>query len=183
MQFSTLFLASLPFLALAAPATLPKRQFPAQPNPNEDITAAAAAWLQDTGFVSSFLDFATSTFPAAPPNLLANAASAVGAELDELNHKKILDAFFVTNAAVPNPDIVAANDVLVNQFKFQMVVDGLMNITATGNLDIVAIINANRCANVLPAIDAYFNAVAVATGQPTFFPAIRPAACGGAFHG
>jgi hypothetical protein len=71
-----------------------------------------------TGFVSFFLDFAVSTFPNPPPNLVANAAQARGAELDEVNLT-----------------------------------------------DIAATINANRCANVLPAIDVYFNAVAVATGQ------------------
>jgi hypothetical protein len=177
MQFSTIFLAVLPALALAAPATLPKRQFPAQPNPNEDITMAAGAWLQDTGFVSSFLDFAVSTFPNPPPNLAANAAQALGAELDEVNHKMILDNFFV-NTLTPNQDVVNACNVLVTQGTFPAVVNRLIDIVATGNLTDVATINANRCANVLPAIDVYFHAVAIATGTG-FTPAIRPAACGG----
>ena len=178
MQFSTSFLAVFPVLALAAPATLPKRQFPAQPNVNEDITMAASAWLQDTGFVSSFLDFAVSTSPNPPLNLVVNAAQALGAELDELNHKTILDNFFVNNTLTPNQDVVNAYNVLVTQGTFRKVVNGLLDIAATGNLADVAAINANRCANVLPAIDVYFNAVSVATGQAGFVPAIRPAACG-----
>ncbi|KAF8850447.1 hypothetical protein BDZ45DRAFT_696768 [Acephala macrosclerotiorum] len=102
MQFSTLFVAVFPALALAAPATLSKRQFQAQPNLNDDITMAAIAWFQDTGLVSSFLDFAVSTFPNPPPNLAVKAAQALGAELDELNHKTILDNFFINNTLAPN---------------------------------------------------------------------------------
>jgi hypothetical protein len=139
---------------------------------------AASAWLQDTGFVSSFLDFAVSTFPNPPTNLGPNAAQALGAELDELNHKTILDNFFV-NTLTPNQDVVNAYNVLVTQGTFRQVVTGLADIAVTGNLADVATINANRCANVLPAIDVYFNAVAVATGQTSFSGAIRPAACGG----
>ncbi|CZR63083.1 uncharacterized protein PAC_12980 [Phialocephala subalpina] len=177
MQFSTLFLAVFPALALAAPATLPKRQFPAQPNTNEDITMAAAAWFQDTFFVSTFFDYAVSTSPNPPFNLGANAAQALSAELDELNHKTILDNFFV-NTTTPNPDVVNAYNVLVTQGNFQQVVIGLADIATTGNLANVMTISTNRCAFVLPAIDVYFNAVAAATGQSLPLAA-RPLACGG----
>lgn len=174
MQFSTRFLAVFPALTLAAPATLPKRQFPAWLNLNENITITASAWLQDTGFASSFLDFAISTFPNPPPNLAA--------EFDEVNHKTTLNNFFVNNTLTPNQDVVNAYIALVTQGHFQDVLNGLIDIAATGNLANVATINANRCANVLPAIDAYFNAVAVAMGQTGFVAAIRPAACGGVWE-
>jgi hypothetical protein len=182
MQYSALFLA-FATLALAAPTTMPKRQFPTQFNPKEDITAAAKAWLQDTASVSSFLDFATSTFPSSPPNLLSKGVFALNAEKDELDHKMILDNFFIFETRTPNEDVIEAFNILVTEGKFQKVVDGLQDISTTGNLADVAIINKNRCKNVLPAIDVYFKAVAEATGQSEFVPAVRPAACGGQFHG
>lgn len=49
----------------------------------------------------------------------------------------------------------------------------------TGNLAEVAAINIGRCANVLPAIDVYFLAVAQVTGSQVVYQAIRPAASGG----
>lgn len=77
-------------------------------------------------------------------------------------------------------DVVNAFNVLVTEGTFGKVVAGLKDISTTGNLGDVEAINENRCKNVLPAIDVYFNAVAVATGQSSFEPAVRPAACGGA---
>jgi hypothetical protein len=185
MQLSTLFITVCPVLALAVPVTIPRRQFPNQFNPNEDITTAMFNWLQDTGFVSSFLDYATTNFPNPPTdgNLLTNAADALAAEIDETNHKGVLDNFFIFGTNAPNQDVINAYNVLVTQQTFQMVVDKLSDISTTGNLNDVQDINTNRCANVLPAIDVYFQAVATATGSSTVYQAIRPAACGGAFHG
>ncbi|KAF4633883.1 hypothetical protein G7Y89_g4227 [Cudoniella acicularis] len=73
---------------------------------------------------------------------------------------------------------MAASQVLTSG-TFQGVVDQLTDISNTGNLADIATINANRCANVLPAIDVYFAAVAQATGAQGVYQAIRPAACGG----
>lgn len=176
MQLSTIILAFFPALALTAPAVLSERQFPAKFNPNEDITAAAQAWLQDTATVSSFLEFSTSLFPLSPPHLRSKATAALNAEKDELNHKSILDAFFIDKAKTPNQAVVDASNVLVSG-TFQLVVDKLQDISKTGNLNDVADINNDRCKNVLPAIDVYFKAVAEATGQKEFVPAVRPAAC------
>ncbi|CZR55382.1 uncharacterized protein PAC_05269 [Phialocephala subalpina] len=98
MQFSTVFLAAFPLMALAAPsAPISSRQIP---DPN--ITTAMFHWLQNTGFVSSLLDYAVSTFPNQPPNLQTNAAAALAAENDELSHKAILDNFLIYGTNAPN---------------------------------------------------------------------------------
>jgi hypothetical protein len=170
MHFSTAFVAVLPALALAAPTTsLPKRQV------NEDIATAAANWLQDTGFVSSYLDAAATLAPA---DVLTNGVLALNAENDETNHKMILDNFFVLGTNAPNQAVANAKAILESG-TFQTVVNLLGDISQTGNLADVQAINNVRCSQVLPAIDQYFIAVAQALGQTTFAPAIRPAACGG----
>jgi hypothetical protein len=169
MYFSATLVALFPILALAAPSSnvRSKRQ--------EDIATAAANWLQDTGFVSSYLDVAATL---APNDVLSNGALALAAEKDELNHKAILDNFFIFFTDTPNQAVVNAKAVLESG-TFQSVVDLLQDMSVTGNVADVITINTVRCSQVLPAIDQYFIAVAEATGQATFAPAIRPAACGG----
>lgn len=170
MQLSTFFVTLLPVLALAAPSVaIPKRQV------QEDINTAMLNWLQDTGFVSSYLDAAASL---APSDVLSDGALALAAENDELNHKAILDNFFIFETDTPDQNVINANTVLVTEGHFQMVVDQLQDISVTGNLADIQAINWNRCTNVLPAIDAYFFAVSQVTGG-VFYPAIRPLACGG----
>jgi hypothetical protein len=178
MQFYTILLGiSLPLLALSAPTErIAKRSL------STELNGAVAGWLQDTGFVSSFLDYAVSTFPTPPANLLANAAAALNAELDELSHKAILDSNFIF-VGPQNQAVINAYDVLVTQGTFMQVVNGLRTIAATGDLSQVATINTVRCGQVLPAIDVYFAAVAEALGQTGAYAAIRPAACGGVNHG
>jgi hypothetical protein len=174
MHFSTLLLTLLPVLALAAPSTTPlKRQN--SPPTLDDINNAQLAWLQDTGAVSSFLDYAVSLFPGSPSDLLYQAWIALAAEKDELTHKAVLDSVFVFGDNA-DPNVLAAYQVLVNDGTFQSVVDLLQDMANTGNLADVQLINSNRCANVLPAIDTYFAAAAHVTGGVAY-PAIRPLAC------
>lgn len=171
MHFSILFVTLFPILALAAPSTaVPKRQV------QEDITTAMLNWLQDTGFVSSYLDQAASL---APSDVLADGALALAAENDERNHKAVLDNFFVFETDTPNQNVINANTTLITDGNFESVVMLLEDISVTGNLADIMAINFVRCANVLPAIDAYFIAVAQATGSSFFSPAIRPLACAG----
>ncbi|KAF8865897.1 hypothetical protein BDZ45DRAFT_784177 [Acephala macrosclerotiorum] len=178
MQFSTLFIAAFPLLALAAPtpSTIAYRQTQA------DIATAMNDWLHDTFLVSSFLDYAVSFgLPNSPPNLESNAMAALTSEMDELSHKMVLDNYFLTNTDTPNQAVMAASQVLTtgNPGPFLQVVYGLMDMSVTGNLADVATINAIRCSVVLPAIDAYSLAVAQALGAAEVVPASRPAACGG----
>lgn len=69
---------------------------------------------------------------------------------------------------------MAAYHVLVDDGTFQSVVNLLQDMENTGLLSML--INSNRCANVLPAIDTYFAAAAQLTGGVAY-PAIRPLAC------
>ncbi|KAE8450698.1 hypothetical protein EG329_006043 [Mollisiaceae sp. DMI_Dod_QoI] len=173
MQYSTLLLTIFPLLALAAPApSASKRQI------QEDIMTAALNWQQDTGFVSSYLDYAVSTLPNSPPNLQTNGAQALAAEMNELSHKMVLDNFFITGTDTPNQDVINASNTLTGG-PFTTVVNLLGDISRTGNLDDIANINSGRCATVLPAIDVYFAAVAQALGTTGQLVAIRPLACGG----
>jgi hypothetical protein len=84
----------------------------------EDLGTAQNNWAHDTGIVSSFLSNAPSFIGA---NLVAQAQLALNAELDELNHKAVLDGAFL-NVVSPNPTIVQANDVLVEEQTFNNVV-------------------------------------------------------------
>ncbi|KUJ24484.1 uncharacterized protein LY89DRAFT_713327 [Mollisia scopiformis] len=125
MQYSTILLAVFPIMALAAPTTMSKRQI------NEDIMTAALNWQQDTGFVSSYLDYAVSTFPNQPPNLLSNGAQALAAEQNEVLHKQILDNYFIYFTDTPNQNVINANAVLTsgNPSTFMSVVNNLQDIS------------------------------------------------------
>lgn len=171
MQYSTLAFAVLPALALAAP------QFPVPFNPAEDVAAAALHWHDDTMTVSQFLDFGATAGAKNDPQLKAKALVAYNAEVDELNHKGVLDAYFGTlNSSSAPANLVSASQVLVQDGTFQLVVDGLFNISQDGNLHIITKINKDRCRFVLPAIDAYINAGAAAAGQ-SIPVSVKPAAC------
>ncbi|KAF8850807.1 hypothetical protein BDZ45DRAFT_184784, partial [Acephala macrosclerotiorum] len=101
---------------------------------------------------------------------------ALSAEMDELNHKAILDSFFLVGTANDNQNVQDANNVLVGG-SFMGVVRILGEIVITGDLNKPAQINEFRCRDVLPAIDAYSLAVAVATGASEYSLAVRPLAC------
>ncbi|KAK1999546.1 hypothetical protein LX36DRAFT_546424, partial [Colletotrichum falcatum] len=126
------------------------------------IMNAVMSWQQDTGKVTKFLDTATSFTGA---EYTRQATIALNAELDELNHKKVLDV------ALKGMQMVSqANAVLDTQGTFQQVVDVLKSMVANGPDNAqkdVNTINNNRCVNVLPNIDMYF-AAAGAPGVQAF---------------
>jgi hypothetical protein len=145
------------------------------------LAANVAAWQADTGVVSHFLDIASSF---TDDDLFRGAAvAALNAENDELAHKGLVDRVFLDNF----PNIQNANNVLVNQGTFAQVVNDLTTLANVGLAAVgtVPAINANRCINVLPAIDAYFATVENAltmSPQGLTLPvpvggAVRPLAC------
>ncbi|KAF2230802.1 hypothetical protein EV356DRAFT_519317 [Viridothelium virens] len=173
----------LPLLSTAKPL-LKSRQI-ADPQPTAgDLNNAVFKWQSDTGLVSNFLNVAVD--PNGPPtgqDLLNDAASAFSSENDELNWKAVIDS---SDLAFEDPRIAQANDTLVTQGTFQMVVQGLQDISINGDsvrqADVDNINNV-RCSQVLPAIDMYFAAVAdflnaVSTEGPfQTQTAVRPFAC------
>ncbi|KAF6836362.1 hypothetical protein CMUS01_05439 [Colletotrichum musicola] len=131
------------------------------------VMNAVMSWMQDTGKVTKFLNSATSFTGA---EFTKQATIALNAEIDELNHKMVLDA------ALTGMDMVAqANNVLATQGTFQQVVDTLQSMVTNGpdtaQRDVDSI-NNNRCVNVLPNIDMYF----AAAGMPQI-QAVRPTGC------
>ena len=148
----------------------------------DDLANAVYAWQADTATVSEFLNIAALYTDDA--TFIEAATIALNAENDELTHKAVIDAVFGGY-----PDIITANNVLVNEGTFGAVVSGLQDMVNNGMAAIgdVAIINANRCPNVLPAIDMYFgvveNALTTAPeGLTLAVPvggAVRPIVCGG----
>jgi hypothetical protein len=107
-----------------------------------DLATAVANWMADTSMVSDFLNRG-----AGIQNNVAfkqAATVAFNAEVDELNHKAVIDA---VNGADPN--VVAANSTLATGGSFQDVVDKLQQMStqglaAVGNIDLI---NQNRCVN------------------------------------
>jgi hypothetical protein len=147
-------LLSMLALSAAANPVLQKRVS------NQDLINAATAWQSDTQFVSAFLELAVADGKGASV-VTKNAQSALDHEKDELNHKKVIDQFFGTG----NSQINTANNVLVNQGTFQAVVNGLADFAAHGgnaNTNPTTLAS-NRCKQVLPAIDMYFQQVAAVT--------------------
>jgi hypothetical protein len=167
MHYSTILFGLLPAVALAAPSLSARQQYTP-----EDIANAVIQWQQDTGIVSQFLDNAAFFSPS---DLLAQAQNALNFENDELNHKAVLDFVFVNI----DPNVNNANNILVGEGKFADVVNLLQDMAINGNIGDVKLINDNRCANVLPAIDAYFAAAVAAgfLGDSGAVTAIRPLAC------
>lgn len=134
---------------------------------DKQVANAVTSWMNDTGKVTKFLNTATSF---TGDEFTRQATIALNAEIDELNHKTILDAAFGQMAMVQ-----AANDTLATQGTFQAVVDTLQSMvdsgpdTAQAQVDVI---NKNRCVNVLPNIDMYFAAAGSASVQ-----AVRPTGC------
>ncbi|KAK1983616.1 hypothetical protein LZ30DRAFT_561958, partial [Colletotrichum cereale] len=104
------------------------------------IKNAVMSWMQDTAKVTRFLDTATSYTGA---EYKKQATIALNAEVDELNHKKVLDV------ALKGMQMVSrANAVLDTQGTFQQVVDVLKSMVANGPDNAqkdVNTINNNRC--------------------------------------
>lgn len=122
--------------------------------------------MADTAKVSNFLNIANGL---SAQDFKAQAQIGLDAENNELVHKAILDQAFGNLASVQ-----AANNTLVTKGFFQNVVDLLADMVLKGSSAAaadVSAINANRCVNVLPNIDAYF--AAAGTNQK----AVRPKAC------
>ena len=114
---------------------------------------------------------------------MSQAATALVNEKDELNHKAVLDNQFVF---VSNPDktVQQANNKLVDQGTFMVVVNGLQALVDNGaNMspsDISAAtqsINSDRCLFVLPSIDAYFQASGNLLSSGVTILANRPNNC------
>ncbi|CAI9626168.1 unnamed protein product [Alternaria burnsii] len=131
-----------------------------------DLATAVSNWMADTSMVSNFLN----TGASIQNNVQFKQAATVAfnAEVDELNHKAIIDA---ANGQMPN--VIAANSTLATGGSFQDVVDKLQQMSvqgmaAVGNIDLI---NQNRCVNVLPNIDAYM----ASTGSTS--QAVRPTVC------
>ena len=134
---------------------------------DKQVANAVTSWMNDTAKVTKFLNTATSF---TGDEFTRQATIALNAEIDELNHKTILDAAFGQMAMIQ-----AANDTLATQGTFQAVVDTLQSMvdsgpdTAQAQVDVI---NKNRCVNVLPNIDMYFAAAGSASIQ-----AVRPTGC------
>ncbi|KAI1582205.1 hypothetical protein PtrEW7m1_004014 [Pyrenophora tritici-repentis] len=131
-----------------------------------DLATAVANWMADTSMVSNFLN----TGASIQNNVQFKQAATVAynAEVDELNHKAIIDA---ANGNMPS--VIAANSTLATGGSFQDVVTKLQimsqqGMAAANNIDLI---NQNRCVNVLPNIDAYM----ASTGSSS--QAVRPTAC------
>ncbi|OTA99911.1 hypothetical protein M426DRAFT_15967 [Hypoxylon sp. CI-4A] len=144
-------LLSLAALTTAAPTTLAPRAS------IDDISAAVNGWASDTSRVSQFLSSASSL---SGKDLASHGATALASEQDELTHKAVLDGPFGSD-----PNVKSASATLGRPDTFQFVVDGLRkfaddgaSMSAADVASLVAQINATRCKNVLPAINAYFKA-------------------------
>ena len=167
---TTMLLALTPAFTLGLP-TLAARQ-----TSDEGVGNAQVNWYQDTFLVSQFLSEATSL---SGQDLANAAASALGSENDEPIHKGVIDSL------LPNdPNIQAANNILITQGTFQFVVNGLTDLATNGAgytpdqvLFSVNEINTDRCNSVLPAIDTYLQAAAALSGNAFPAAAARPNNC------
>ncbi|KAI1759557.1 hypothetical protein GGR53DRAFT_135180 [Hypoxylon sp. FL1150] len=143
------FILGLASLTHAAPAAFAPRAS------ISDIGDAQNGWAADTSRVSQFLSAAPNLSGTA---LTSQAQAALDSELDELTRKAVLDGQFGNDASIQE-----AGATLSRPDTFQFVVDGLRQLATQGAgmsaaevNALVSQINATRCKNVLPAIDAYF---------------------------
>lgn len=130
---------------------------------DKQVANAVVGWMTDTGKVTKFLNTATSF---TGDEYTQQATIALNAEIDELNHKAVLDV------ALDPAAIQSANDTLATQGNFQAVVDSLKAMVKEGPdtaQSRVNEINNNRCVNVLPNINIYFS-VAGAPDSSAFVP-------------
>lgn len=107
-----------------------------------DLATAVSNWMADTSMVSNFLDTGASIQNNA--QFKQAALVAYNAEVDELNHKAIIDA---ANGGLPN--VQAANSTLATGGSFMDVVTKLQQMSVQGkaaatNIDLI---NQNRCVN------------------------------------
>lgn len=146
----------------------------------QDIADAQNHWASDTSKVSQFLSAAESLNSG---DLVSQAAIALANEKDELNHKAVLDNQFVF---VSNPDenVQQANNKLVDQGTFMVVVNGLQALVDNGsnmspsNISAaIQSINSDRCSFVLPSIDTYFQASGKLLDNGVTLLANRPDNC------
>jgi hypothetical protein len=107
-----------------------------------DLATAVANWMADTSMVSNFLN----TGKSIQNNVAFKQAATVAfnAEVDELNHKAIIDA-----ANGNQPNVIGANSTLATGGSFQDVVNKLQimsqqGMAAVANIDLI---NQNRCVN------------------------------------
>lgn len=107
-----------------------------------DLATAVSNWMADTSMVSNFLN----TGASIQNNVAFKQAATVAfnAEVDELNHKAIIDA---ANSQMPN--VIAANSTLATGGAFQDVVDKLQQMSVQGRAAVanIDLINQNRCVN------------------------------------
>jgi hypothetical protein len=107
-----------------------------------DLATAVSNWMADTAMVSNFLN----TGPSIQNNVQFKQAATVAfnAEVDELNHKAIIDA-----ANGNDPNVIAANSTLATGGSFQDVVDKLQQMSVQGMAAAanINLINQNRCVN------------------------------------
>jgi hypothetical protein len=108
----------------------------------DDLATAVSNWQADTSMVSNFLN----TGKSITNNVQFKQAATVAfnAEVDELNHKAIIDA-----ANGNQPNVIAANSTLATGGSFQDVVDKLQQMSVQGQAAIanIDLINQNRCVN------------------------------------
>lgn len=131
-----------------------------------DLATAVSNWMADTSMVSNFLN--TGAGIQDDTQFKQAALVAFNAEVDELDHKAIIDA-----ANGNQPNVQSANSTLATGGSFQDVVDKLKLMSVQGRAAVanIDLINQNRCVNVLPNIDAYM----ASTGSAS--QAVRPQAC------
>jgi hypothetical protein len=137
------------------------------------LQLAMSNWATDTGVVSGFQDAAA--LVADDDDFADIAAGAFRAEVDELTQKAALDAVVGSD-----PRVSVANLTLTNG-AFQSVVDNLqiMSVQGRSRLSLVDAINAVRCTQILPSIDAYLVVAAEYIGDAAQQQrAMRPDACG-----
>jgi hypothetical protein len=107
-----------------------------------DLATAVSNWMADTSMVSDFLNRGASI----QNNVAFKQAATVAfnAEVDELNHKAIID-----RATGNDPNVIAANSTLATGGAFQDVVDKLQIMSVQGRAAVanIDLINQNRCTN------------------------------------
>lgn len=159
--------------AIPPPPPLPANPTAANAQQSAQVQSAVSAWQSDTGVVSNFLNQGASI----TDNAKFQPAAAEGhrAEVDELGHKAILEAYLGGVPAVQQAKATLEGGA------FQLVVDKLQEMADQGTSAVADIdtINADRCVSVLPNIDAYFKAAADFMGNANQVQqSIRPTACG-----
>lgn len=115
----------------------------------QSMQLAIRNWMSDTTVVSQFLNTGKSISDETQFKKMADGAFK--AEVDELTNMGVL------NEVIGNdPRVSIANQTLLNGV-FQMVVDNLqiMSFQGQSKMNLIDTINAGRCSQVLPSIDAY----------------------------